>query len=121
MPFKMNYSLEDEIAAKTLSAYAILPPKIKPLIRATSREWVPLSGIVLESHGELTCVALGLVLFLVPLFLTVSEKGVEETKLKDWDEVPPEREGSFSGWDGAARLPRRRLVPPPPRPWGSWG
>ena len=51
----------DDIARCVLDAYDRLPQKCKPLEREPgSREWVPLSGIVLATgSGSLECVALG--------------------------------------------------------------
>ena len=39
----------DEIASVVLATFSALPPKFKP----RSKEWVPLSGIVLETAGPL--------------------------------------------------------------------
>ncbi|KAK0390926.1 hypothetical protein NLU13_0429 [Sarocladium strictum] len=54
----MNASA-DAIAAVVLAQFAKLPSKRKPAVRDNGlREWVPLSGIVLEKDGHLTCIAL---------------------------------------------------------------
>ncbi|PWW74423.1 hypothetical protein C7212DRAFT_345940 [Tuber magnatum] len=55
-------TLEDRIASAVLSAYTDLPSKSKLLARSDSRQWVPLSGVVLECSkgtGRFTSVALG--------------------------------------------------------------
>ncbi|UPX12810.1 tRNA(Ala)(adenine(37)) deaminase [Ascochyta rabiei] len=50
----------DAIADCVLSAFAQLPEKRKPRPRSDgSREWVPMSGIVLANDGRLSCVSLG--------------------------------------------------------------
>ncbi|KAJ4330928.1 hypothetical protein N0V95_009977 [Ascochyta clinopodiicola] len=50
----------DAIADCVLSTFAQLPEKRKPRPRNDgSREWVPLSGIVLSKDGKLSCVSLG--------------------------------------------------------------
>lgn len=47
------------ITRTVLQQFDKLPPKRKPLIRDNGlNEWVPLSGIVAEKNGELTCLAL---------------------------------------------------------------
>ncbi|KAF3006591.1 hypothetical protein E8E13_007046 [Curvularia kusanoi] len=50
----------DAIADCVLQTFERLPDKRKPRSRSDgSREWVPLSGIVLSRDGELSCVSLG--------------------------------------------------------------
>ncbi|KAJ4993753.1 tRNA-specific adenosine deaminase [Stagonosporopsis vannaccii] len=50
----------DAVANCVLSAFEQLPDKRKPRLRKDgSREWVPLSGIVLSKDGKLACVSLG--------------------------------------------------------------
>ncbi|KAH8145002.1 uncharacterized protein LAJ45_11022 [Morchella importuna] len=52
--------LEDTIARAVISAYNALPAKSKPKPRPDATEWVPLSGVVLETgEGEVVCAALG--------------------------------------------------------------
>jgi hypothetical protein len=52
--------LEDAIARAVISAYNALPAKSKPKPRPDATEWVPLSGVVLETgEGEAVCAALG--------------------------------------------------------------
>ncbi|KAI5847841.1 adenosine deaminase/editase [Morchella snyderi] len=52
--------LEDAIARAVISAYNALPAKSKPKPRPDATEWVPLSGVVLETgEGEVVCAALG--------------------------------------------------------------
>lgn len=54
------FRFEDTVARTVISTFSILPPKSKPKHRLESTEWVPLSGIVLEtSGGEFMCAALG--------------------------------------------------------------
>lgn len=51
---------EDTVARAVISAYDALPAKSKPKPRPNATEWVPLSGIVIETaDSELVCVALG--------------------------------------------------------------
>jgi tRNA-specific adenosine deaminase 1 len=63
-PIRMAHD-GDVVAQLVLDAYDRLPQKCKPFDRGPgSREWVPLSGIVLEDgNGDLECVALGCVDF----------------------------------------------------------
>lgn len=52
-------SRADLIACAVLDQFETLPPKRKPAKRGHDlHEWVPLSGIVAESEGKLTCIAL---------------------------------------------------------------
>lgn len=52
-------ALPNLIAQVVLEQFAKLPQKRKPIIRDNGlHEWVPLSGIVAERDGSLTCLAL---------------------------------------------------------------
>ncbi|KAG6029845.1 hypothetical protein E4U41_000259 [Claviceps citrina] len=49
----------NQIARVVISQFDKLPAKRKPTVRANGlHEWVPLSGIVAEKDGNLTCLAL---------------------------------------------------------------
>lgn len=52
-------SKADLVAQIVIDEFNKLPPKRKPTIRDNGlHEWVPLSGIVAEHNGNLTCIAL---------------------------------------------------------------
>lgn len=52
-------SRANRIASAVIAQFDKLPKKRKPLVRDNGlHEWVPLSGIVAEHDGNLTCLAL---------------------------------------------------------------
>ncbi|KAL7796489.1 adenosine deaminase/editase [Trichoderma ceciliae] len=70
------------IARAVISQFDKLPSKRKPCIRDNGiHEWVPLSGIVAERDGNLTCLALATGMKCLPASKLVEAKGVA---IHDW-------------------------------------
>ncbi|EGR51617.1 tRNA-specific adenosine deaminase [Trichoderma reesei QM6a] len=70
------------IARTVISQFDKLPSKRKPCVRDNGlNEWVPLSGIVAESNGVLTCLALATGMKCLPASKLTEAKGVA---IHDW-------------------------------------
>ncbi|KAK4080493.1 hypothetical protein Trihar35433_1598 [Trichoderma harzianum] len=70
------------IARAVISQFEKLPSKRKPCVRDNGlHEWVPLSGIVAEKHGILTCLALATGMKCLPASKLGDSKGVA---IHDW-------------------------------------
>lgn len=70
------------IARAVISQFEKLPSKRKPCVRDNGlHEWVPVSGIVAERNGNLTCLALATGMKCLPASKLVEAKGVA---IHDW-------------------------------------
>ncbi|PON29623.1 hypothetical protein TGAM01_v201872 [Trichoderma gamsii] len=70
------------IARAVISQFEKLPSKRKPCVRDNGlHEWVPLSGIVAEKNGDLTCLALATGMKCLPASKLAEAKGVA---IHDW-------------------------------------
>ncbi|KJZ69611.1 hypothetical protein HIM_10999 [Hirsutella minnesotensis 3608] len=77
MPSRAN-----RIARAVISQFNKLPPKRKPTVRDNGlHEWIPLSGIVAEENGRLTCLALATGMKCLPLTKLSQANG---NGLHDW-------------------------------------
>ncbi|SPJ81771.1 probable tRNA-specific adenosine deaminase 1 [Fusarium torulosum] len=75
-------SQPDLIAQVVLQQFHKLPPKRKPVVRDNClHEWVPLSGIVAEKDGVLTCLALATGMKCLPVSKIAQSNGVG---IHDW-------------------------------------
>ncbi|KAF7560736.1 hypothetical protein G7046_g3399 [Stylonectria norvegica] len=70
------------IARAVLQQFSKLPSKRKPVVRVNGlHEWVPLSGIVAEQDGKLTCLALATGMKCLPVSKVPESNGVG---IHDW-------------------------------------
>ncbi|RGP68082.1 trna-specific adenosine deaminase 1 [Fusarium sporotrichioides] len=75
-------SQADSIAQAVLQQFHKLPAKRKPAVRDNGlHEWVPLSGIVAEQNGVLTCLALATGMKCLPVSKIAQSNGVG---IHDW-------------------------------------
>ncbi|KAK1720491.1 hypothetical protein BDP67DRAFT_540218 [Colletotrichum lupini] len=120
----------DEIADVVLGRFKKLPTKRRPQVRDNGlHEWVPLSGIVAEKDGVLTCLSLATGMKCLPASKLPLAKG---NALHDWhaevlairafnryllDECDTHSQGSSPTSDIITRRPPSAISPSSPQPF----
>ncbi|KAK1518741.1 adenosine-deaminase [Colletotrichum costaricense] len=128
-PLKMPAD-PDEIADVVLGRFKKLPTKRRPQVRDNGlHEWVPLSGIVAEKDGVLTCLSLATGMKCLPASKLPLAKG---NALHDWhaevlairafnryllDECDTHSQGSSPTSDIITRRPPSAISPSSPQPF----